>query len=122
MNATFLPKGTVLQEYVGTFFKTAEADGVSDDNTIEVCDGFIDACHVGNLMRFINHDDNPNCIYEKCLVNGVERIFIVTCKGISATPSTRGGVAAGGGVDVDVFLSCDYGCNAESIIAVVGKG
>jgi hypothetical protein len=48
------------------------------------CDGklMINASESGNIIRFINHSNNPNAEFRSCMIFGIMHIFCVSCPNI----------------------------------------
>lgn len=85
---------TFIAEYLGELINNREATRrrnqklkANDKNSYLMrleADQYLDAEHCGNLLRFLNHSCNPNCITRKVTVDGITRIGVYSDQRIKA--------------------------------------
>ncbi len=79
-----LPKLTLIGEYTGEVRKRSKRGDRFNDYIFAFSSGpkntpyIIDARHKGNLTRFINHSEQPNCISRWMVIDGITRIIFYT--------------------------------------------
>ena len=84
-----LAKLTLIGEYTGEVRKRSKRGDRFNDYIFSFSSGpktspyIIDARHKGNLTRFINHSEQPNCISRWMVIDGVTRIIFYTKEMVS---------------------------------------
>lgn len=79
-----LAKLTLVGEYTGEVRKRSKKGDRFNDYIFSFSSGpktspyIIDARHKGNLTRFINHSEEPNCISRWMVIDGITRIIFYT--------------------------------------------
>ena len=102
-------KGQLVTEFVGevlrkdTYLKRLESGQSYPHYAVELISGsyVIDASKKGNLSRFMNHSCKPNCIMQRWVVNGQQRI------GIFALENVESGVELTYDYSMHVYLPND---------------
>ena len=76
-------KGNFIMEYLGTEYeKNNQTETKSSKYKMEMTHHYIDAEKEGSLARYINHCDEPNAMFKKIFVGGVERSAVYAAKDI----------------------------------------
>uniref|UniRef100_A0A914ZC83 Histone-lysine N-methyltransferase n=1 Tax=Panagrolaimus superbus TaxID=310955 RepID=A0A914ZC83_9BILA len=113
---TDISKDQLVCEFVGeimrknTYLKRLETAQTFPHYGIELIPGsyVIDASKKGNLSRFMNHSCQPNCIMQRWIVRGEQRI------GIFALTNIEAGVELTYNYSMHVFLKEQIKCLCES--------
>jgi len=83
-----LPAGSFIGEYVGLVSSVVETTMQQNHYNLlyPSCDGGleINAREQGNIIRFINHSDNPNAEFRCIKVNGLLHVICITTGDITA--------------------------------------
>lgn len=84
ISSEVIARGSVVIEYIGEVITKSEYQCRMQDKERRNCyvmkytrELFIDAELKGNLSRFINHSCNPNCLYEKWSVKGINLVVVI---------------------------------------------
>jgi hypothetical protein len=84
-----IASGTFIGEYVGVVKRVSSCENkgpasaysanYGTDGSTEIC-----AYEYGNVIRFVNHSDSPNCTFRKVTIDDMQHVLVMTEEDVSA--------------------------------------